>query len=325
MRLRLPLDFNLHAIEVFLLTVEHGSMTECASHLHLTQSAVSQIIAKFEHSLGAQLFDRKLRPLALTATGKALFEHGQHLLATAKNVYDQAREEAGLPLDSVTIGMSESLAIQLTASVLQRLGGRVRRWKIRSGISAKQNEDFLARRFDILVTGTNLLEKLPGIEHHSVVDDPFVLIFPRDYSGSASVGGDIPGLPFIRYSLDTGMGQRIERQVVRMKLNLTNVIEIDVTHQQFTAVAQGLGWSITSALCLAAQMPLLDRLRIEPMARGAFSRRVQVVARSGELGSLPLEIAALAQEILAERTFPPLTAVLPWLSPILDRPGAPLG
>ncbi len=323
--MRLPAEFDLHAIEVFLLTVEHGSMTQCAAHLNLTQSAVSQTIAKLEHSLGAPLFDRRLRPLALTATGKALFERGQILLASAKNVYDQSREGAGLPMDSVTIGMSESLAIQLTAPLLQTLGGRVGRWKIRSGISAKQHDDFLARRYDMLVTGTNMLEKIAGIDHHSVVDDPFVLVFPRDYGGPVDLSGDIPSLPFIRYSLDSGMGQRIERQIVRMKLNLANVIEIDVTHQQLTAVAEGLGWSITSLLCLAAQMPLLGELRVEPLTRGAFSRRVQVVARSGELGHLPIDTAQLAQKILAERTFPPLVDALPWLGPVLARPGVPLG
>ena len=322
--MRLPAEFDLHAIEVFLLTVEHGTMTQCATHLNLTQSAVSQTIAKLEHSLGAALFDRKLRPLALTATGKALFERGQSLLAAAKHVYDQSRERAGLPMDSVTIGMSESLAIQLTAPMLHALGGRVRSWKVRSGISAKQHDDFLARRFDMLVTGTNLLEKIPGIDHHSVVDDPFVLVFPRDYRGSVSLSGDIAGLPFIRYSLDSGMGQRIERQIVRMKLHLANVIELDVTHQQLTAVSQGLGWSITSLLCLAAQMPLLNQLRIEPLSRVAFSRRVQVVARSGELGQLPADIAQLAQRVLAETTFPPLVEALPWLGPLLARPGAPL-
>jgi len=322
---RLPPEFDLRALEVFRLAVDLGSMTKCGQQLHLTQSAVSQIIAKLEQGIGSPLFDRRLRPLALTAHGRALYSRAETLLSDAKTAYDEVRAGANLPLDRVTIGMSESLAIQLTAPVLHHFGTRVRHWRIRSGISAMQHDDFLARRFDMLVTGSNLLERMPGIEHHSIVDDPFVLIFPRDYDGTIDLTTLPPNLPFIRYALDSGMGQRIERQIVRMRLALANDIEVDVTHQQINAVAQGLGWSITSLLCLAAQMPLLDQLRIEPLSRGAFSRRVQVVARSGELGEVPADIARLSQRVLAENTFPPLVEALPWLGPLLAGPGAPLG
>ncbi len=315
--MRLPSEFDLHTIEIFMLTVELGGMTQCAHHLRLTQSAVSQSIAKLEFGVGAPLFDRSLRPLGLTASGKALFERGQRLIADAKKVYDDVREGAQLPLDHITIGMSESLAAQLTAPLMENHGMEVRRWKIRSGISVMQHDDFLSRRYDMLVTGSNMLEKVGGLDHHDVVEDPFVLVFPSDYSGPVEPIEAINNLPFIRYALDTGMGQRIERQIVRMKLKLPDVIEVDMTYQQLSLVALGLGWSITSLLCIAAQTSLLPKLRVAPMTRGGFSRRVQVVARTGELGDLPAKTAALARTVLREKTFPPLVDALPWVKPQL--------
>ena len=310
--MRLPPEFDLHALEVFVLTVERGGMTPCAQHLRLTQSAVSQTIAKLEAGIGASLFDRSLRPLALTVTGKALFERGQQLIAVAKQTYDEIRDQAQLPIGQVTIGMSESLAAPLTAPLLDRFGSQARRWKIRSGISALQHDDFLARRYDMLVTGSTMLEKMADIDHHSVVEDPFILVFPRDYLGASEPETAIKSLPFIRFALDSGMGQRIESQIVRMKLNLPLSVEVDATRQQFTSVAQGLGWSITSLLCLAAQIEFLPYLRFEPLPRGGFARHVQVVARNGELGSLPSETAALARDVLRHETFPPVIEALPW-------------
>ncbi|MBU6206704.1 MAG: LysR family transcriptional regulator [Alphaproteobacteria bacterium] len=318
--MRIPAEFDLHAIEVFLLTVELGGMTQSAQHMQITQSAVSQIIARLEACVGAPLFDRSLRPLGLTIAGKMLYERGQSLLADTKRLYDDVRSGEDLPLNVVTIGMSESLAVPLTAPLIAHTNAQVRQWKIRSGISAKQHDDFLARRFDILVTGSNMLEQMPGIDHHSVVDDPFVLVFPRDWSGSIEPDEVSKTLPFIRYALDTGMGQRIERQLVRLRLHLPQRIEVDITHQQLMTVARGLGWSITSLLCLAAQSHMLPDLRIEPMVHGTFKRRVQVLARAGEFGRLPEEIAVLGRCVLRDTTFPPLIDELPWLESQIGWP-----
>ncbi|MEY3877237.1 MAG: HTH-type transcriptional regulator GltR [Pseudomonadota bacterium] len=86
--MKLPQEFDLHALEVFVMTVELGGielggMSQCASHLQVTQSAVSQTIAKLEAGIGASLFDRTMRPLGLTASGKSLFARGQKLIAHA--------------------------------------------------------------------------------------------------------------------------------------------------------------------------------------------------------------------------------------------------
>lgn len=310
--MRLPAEFDLHGLEVFVLTAELGGMTACAQQLRITQSAVSQTITRLEQGIGAPLFDRSLRPLGLTPSGRALHERARKLLAKARTAYDEVREGAQQPIDQLTVGMSESLANLLTAPLLRRHGMRVGSWRVRSGISLRQQQDFLARRCDMLVTGSNTLEKHPGIEHHDVLDDPFVMIFPADYTGSAEPSEVAERLPFVRYSLDTGMGQRIESQLTRMKLRVPNVIEVEIIHQQLTTVGLGIGWSITSLLCLAALPQLMPQLRVEPLPRGRFARRIQVVARMGELGDLPVNTAAMARETLLDNVLPPLITALPW-------------
>jgi len=315
--MRLPAEFDLHGLEVFVLTVELGGMTACAQQLRITQSAVSQTITRLEQGIGAPLFDRSLRPLGLTPAGRALHERARKLLAGARTAYDEVREGAQQPIDQLTVGMSESLANLLTAPLLRRHGMRVGSWRVRSGISLKQQQEFLSRRCDMLVTGSNTLEKHPGIEHHDVIDDPFVMIFPADHAGSVEPADVAERLPFVRYSLDTGMGQRIESQLTRMKLRLPNVIEVEIIHQQLTTVGLGIGWSITSLLCLAALPQLMPQLRVEPLPRGRFARRIQVVARMGELGDLPAQTAALARETLLDQVLPPLITTLPWAGPLL--------
>ena len=82
--MKLPPEFDLHALEVFVMTVELGGMSQCATHLQVTQSAVSQTIARLEAGIGAPLFDRTMRPMGLTASGKALMARGQALIAQAR-------------------------------------------------------------------------------------------------------------------------------------------------------------------------------------------------------------------------------------------------
>jgi DNA-binding transcriptional LysR family regulator len=301
--MKLPQEFDLHALEVFAMTVELGGMSQCAAHMQVTQSAVSQTIAKLEIGIGAPLFDRTMRPLGLTASGKSLFARGQKLIAHARLAYDEVREGANLPISSVTVAMSFSLANHLTAPILRSLGSRADRWNIRSGISLEHQGEFLARDIDMMVTGSFNLEHRDTVELHPVFEESFILVFPKGFREPLDQVGVPPSLPFIRFSLLTGMGQQIERQVVRM-------------------VAAGLGWTITTPVCLAAVQELVPHLRAEPMTRGRFSRSVQVVARAGELGDIPALTATLCQEALRDKTFPPLISEYPWMEQQLVWPNA---
>ena len=312
--MRVPPEFDLHALETFVLVAELGGMSQCATHLQVTQSAVSQTIAKLETGVGTQLFDRSLRPLRLTASGRALFDHSERLLAQAKFTYDAVRDQAALPLAHVTVAMSFSLANQLTAPLLKGLGQRAERWSIRSGISREHQGVFLARDIDVLVTGSFNLEHRHAVELHPVFDEGFVLVLPADCREPIDLRGNPPTLPFVRFSHLTGMGQQIERQLVRLRLKIPQIVEVESADQQLRTVASGYGWTITTPVCLTAQPELFARLRIEPLPQGQFSRTVQVVARTGELGSLPAEIAALAIRELHDTTFPPLIDRFPWLA-----------
>ena len=295
------------------MTVELGGMSQCAAHLEITQSAVSQTIARLEMNVGTPMFDRSMRPLRLTTSGRSMFERGKQLLSLARSTYDNVRVGADLPLARLTVAMSFSLANQLTATIMRNLGGRAERWNIRSGISLEHQSEFLARDIDMMVTGSFNLEHRDNIELHPVFEESFVIAAPASYHKRLQIDASPDDLPFIRFSRLTGMGQQIERQIVRMKLGLREGVEVESSHQQLALVAAGLGWTITSPVCLSAAPELLPKIRVEPMPRGRFSRTVQVVSRAGELGALPQQVAQVSSRQLKEVTFPLLIQQMPWL------------
>lgn len=81
-------------LEVFRTVARYGSITAAAQTLRFTQSAVSRQIATLEADLGARVFDRLPRGVALTEEGRALLPHAEALLdrfATARRELDQLR------------------------------------------------------------------------------------------------------------------------------------------------------------------------------------------------------------------------------------------
>jgi len=68
------LSVDWDKLRLFDCVAEAGSFTEAARRLHLSQPALSRQIASLEETLGAKLFHRHARGLALTHEGEQLFE-----------------------------------------------------------------------------------------------------------------------------------------------------------------------------------------------------------------------------------------------------------
>ena len=72
---------RLKGIEAFVCAADTGSFTAAAERLHLTTSAVSKGVARLEARLGARLFERTTRSLALTDAGSAFYQTCVRVLA----------------------------------------------------------------------------------------------------------------------------------------------------------------------------------------------------------------------------------------------------
>ena len=76
---------KLRDLHLFFTVVQHGSMAKAASQLGISQPSVSEVIANLEHTLGAQLFDRRQRGVEPTMYGDAL-------LTRTRAVFDELRQ-----------------------------------------------------------------------------------------------------------------------------------------------------------------------------------------------------------------------------------------
>jgi DNA-binding transcriptional LysR family regulator len=86
----------------FEAAARHLSFTKAGEELFLTQSAVSRQIKELEEQLGAALFQRRHRALALTDAGKSFYASAAQVLTTMRAATDRLRAQAGKKGLSVT-------------------------------------------------------------------------------------------------------------------------------------------------------------------------------------------------------------------------------
>ncbi|KGT86085.1 LysR family transcriptional regulator [Erwinia typographi] len=90
-------NLDITLLRTFVAVADHGSMTVGGNALHLTQSAVSQQIARLE-ALSGVLFFREKRILRLTPGGERLLGKARHLITLNDELWAEMTEG---PLEGV--------------------------------------------------------------------------------------------------------------------------------------------------------------------------------------------------------------------------------
>src|SRR3712207_9355327 len=83
----------LQAVKVFDAVARHLNFTKAARELAMTQSAVSYQIKLLEAFVGAPLFERFARGVALSAKGRAIAPVVRQALGDLNRAFQAAREE----------------------------------------------------------------------------------------------------------------------------------------------------------------------------------------------------------------------------------------
>ena len=117
-------DLDLNLLRVFAVVAESGSVTEAASRLYLTQPAVSAALRRLTTAVGASLFARRGRGLALTTRGERLRAQAQpHLRALVEAALSPPQFSPATSDRTFRLGMSDVAEAWLLPPLLQVLMG----------------------------------------------------------------------------------------------------------------------------------------------------------------------------------------------------------
>lgn len=110
-------NFDIGLLRTFVAVADHGGMTAAGNAVHLTQSAVSQQIARLEALIGRPLFVRD-RQLRLTAAGEQMLGKARRLLQLNDDMWVEMTGTG--PEGRVRLGVPYDLVGTLLAPILKR-------------------------------------------------------------------------------------------------------------------------------------------------------------------------------------------------------------
>lgn len=170
------LDLNL--LRVFVVVAETGSVTAAASKLYLTQPAISAALRRLTEAVGAPLFARQGRGVALTSRGtKLLGEARPHLAALVDAALAAPSFDPATSDRTLRLGLSDASEGWLVPALLRKLAREAPRMRlVVVPVQFRTVGDALATRsIDAAVT---VADELPtSVRRESLFTEGFVCLF----------------------------------------------------------------------------------------------------------------------------------------------------
>jgi DNA-binding transcriptional LysR family regulator len=259
---------NLHLLRLFASVAEHGSFSQAAGALHVSQPAVSKGVREFEAQVGTALLERGAGGVRPTEAGRRLLIQAQALFAAERAAEEELEGFRGLERGSLAIGASTTIATYLLPPLLGAFSRR--RPEIELHLTSANTraiaECLVARELDIaLVEG-------PTKEFNLRVTpwqrDELVLIAAPDHRltrlRSPGVLAALDQEIFLIREPGSGTREVVAAALAKYKIRPRRTVEIGSTEAIKQMVASGFGIAIVSAAAAIDQIALKRFAIIRP-------------------------------------------------------------
>ncbi|HDR9161609.1 TPA: LysR family transcriptional regulator [Burkholderia vietnamiensis] len=283
----------------WLAVVEAGSISDAADRLNISQAGVSQRIKALETLLDTTLLDRATRPARPTAAGQRLFEHATVLLQGADQMVESVRNVSRAKRVVVRLGCVDSFAATIGPIIIKALSGASHQIRLWSGITPTLDAQLEARQLDVAVTTSGSTPAL-GIRKQKLFSEPYFVVLPKDFEVDrfTTLAELSKHLQFIRYSARSVIGQHIDAYLAAHAENIERSCEFDATDPVLSLVAAGLGFAITTPLCVWQSRHYAPDIKVVPLTgfsrhgrpHATLSRSFFLSYRENELGHLPADL-----------------------------------
>lgn len=311
---------DVHALGVFMAVLDQGSMTAAARRLGQTQPAVSMAIRQLERELDAVLLDRSLRPLRATRAGMVLKRHATRLLSETETLFNEVAMAADESLPSLRVGLIDSFAVTIGAPLIRELQTMAEELSVWSGLTLDLGRGLRERELDLLIT-SDPMEEVEDLQRHVVLHEPFVVVVPAD-AAPAGDTADLAALaawsPPVRYSARSTIGKTIERYLRRQRLDSPHRLEFDASETVIAMVSAGLGWALTTPLCLLQGRADFASVRLLALPRAGLQRDLYLVSRRGEMGEAVGHLLPIIGNLLGRTLREAYGRNMPWVLSGMD-------
>jgi LysR family transcriptional regulator, carnitine catabolism transcriptional activator len=168
-------------LDIFLVLAETSSFRRTAAQVHLSQSAVSGVLARLEESLGTRLFDRTTRSVHLTAAGQVFVEQAKLLSAQTQEAVQRVQHITQIQSGKVSMAALPSLSATLVPRVMARYAEQHPdiALQLHDTLSGPAFELVRAGTVDFALTAAN--PDYADLDYTPLSADSFVLLIPLNH------------------------------------------------------------------------------------------------------------------------------------------------
>lgn len=301
-----PLDLSVRALRVLVAVDEAGSMARAAERLGASPAAVSQQISNLEAFARTTLLDRGERPIRPTPAGALLLSHARKVLMAISEAQTQMMELNLSSLPQLRFAIIDDFDASVTPHLIGRLHETYPKTVLSavSGRSDNMTELFTRREADIAITG--LPPDDPSIyDVFPLLQETFAVVAARGVlKPDMPLRPQLERLPFVHHDEKMPIGRLVEQHLRRHRFSAERRFSFEASRSILAMVGMVKGWS------LGTPLNILDSARFEagteviksPFTR--LTRKVYLVARRGELGSLPAQTAGSVRSFLRDSVMP---------------------
>ena len=250
----MPLRLNLRQIEAFKAVIDHGTVSRAAAMLHVSQPAMSQLIAHLELDTKLRLFDRVKGRLAPTEQAMHLYEEVGRIFSGVRQVEDAVeviqRQEQGRLAVGVLPALANTFVQRAIADLLEEhpsvycsvlpLGSQ---WIV---------DRLVARKLDAGLVGTGYDN--PYATFEPLLEHPLVCVMPVGHElGSRELiePMHLNDQPFIALTAETYVGLKVRTMLDEQSIRPRMVISTSTASMACEFVAGGQGLTLAHPLAVS--------------------------------------------------------------------------
>lgn len=313
---------DLRVLQTFDAVQRLSSFRLAAEHLGVSISAISQSIQQLEGLLGQSLFDRSQRPIELTIFGRRYQSLAQSLIESANAFKVSCDELTHQRQREIRVGCVDSFAATVGPELVKSLSGYGGNFIMHSGITNQVIRQLHQQEIDIAIC-TDPMTHESGFTVKALFYESWVLAAPNsellpDQVTWEDLKNLSKKLPFIRYSQRSMIGSQIDRFITHTGIHAPRRFEFDSTDSLLSLVAGGIGWALTSPLCLMQSQHQALAVNISILPSSALCKRTfYIVCQRGTHEVLSQQLMAVTRQVLNYKTLPLIKKYWPALESAL--------
>lgn len=253
---------ELRDLRSFLVLARTLNFTRAADDLFISQSTLSQRIARLEAELDVRLFDRTSRRVVPTDAGELLRRRADPLLRMAEDVHAEIAELTGTVRGPLRLGLTQGLDSFLDlADLLERLRSRhaAIQFSIREDRTPRILDDLMNGDSEVAIVGRDTGSLQAGLTGIQIGWERLVVVVapahPLAHRSQVSLSEVAEAGPFVDMVTGSRLRELVDDALAAVGARRQTVLEVVELSRLARYAALGLGAALVPATSLRYAAP----------------------------------------------------------------------